>query len=84
MAHDVLAAFQNVFMTGKLAAKIVKALTALCKAFNPLLQDMYSKNPFDDLYQKFSFLDDLPETRQQVLFFQYYYDFFDDLLGAYD
>lgn len=82
--HEVLAAFQNVFKTRKFAAQTVKALAATYKAFKPLVQDMYSQNPFDDFNQKFVFLDNLPETKQQVLFLQYYYDFFDDLLGAYD
>lgn len=82
--RDVLAAFHNVFKSKKLAAKTAKALAAAYKAFKPLVQDMYSQNPFDDFNQKFGFLDDMPKTKQQVLFLQYYYDFFDDLLGAYD
>ncbi|MEN6623326.1 MAG: hypothetical protein ABFD50_17495, partial [Smithella sp.] len=82
--QDVLVAFQNVFKSRKLAATTVKALTTAYKAFKPFIQDMYSQNPFDDFNKKFGFLDELPETKQQVLFLQYYHDFFDDLLNAYD
>ena len=81
---EVLAAFHNVFRTKKIVTKTVKALSAAYKTFKPLVQDMYSQNPFDDFNQKFGFLDDMPETKIQVLFLQYYYDFFDDLLNAYN
>ncbi len=82
---DVLAAFYKIFQAKKLVSNIAKALSAAYKAFKPLVEDMYSQNPFSsDFNQKFGFLDIMPETRQQVLFLQYYYDFFDDLLNAYD
>ena len=81
---QVLRAFQDAFRTGKLAAVTSSALTALYKAFKPLIADLFSANPFSTFFNRFGFLDSSPITTGQVRFLQYYWDLFDDLLAAYD
>jgi len=83
-SNEVLAAFHAVFHTEKLAGKIRNALTAAYNAFKPVLQATYPNNPFANFTAQFGFLDDAPKTTVQVRFLQYYYDFFDDLLKAYE
>ncbi len=82
---DVLFAFQEAFRTTKLAAAVGKALSGLYTAFKPLLSDDHPSDPFTPVFaQRYGFLDQLPTQTRQVLFMQYYWDLFDDLLGAYD
>ena len=83
-SSQVLAAFQAVFQTDKLALNTGNALIAAYKAFEPVVREAYSANPFADFNKNFGFLDNTPTTTTQVRFLQYYYDFFDDLLRAYD
>ena len=83
-SRDVLAAFLAVFQTGQLAKQTGIALTAAYDAFKPLVGKVDSPNPFADFAVKFGFLDSMPKTAAQVRFLPYYYDFFDDLLKAYD
>lgn len=85
-SQQILAAFLTLFKNEKLADKTGVALTAAYEAFKPLVQSVYpdNNNPFKDFTAKFSFLDSAPTTTIQVRFLQYYYDFFDDLLKAYD
>ena len=83
-SHDVLAAFHAVFRTEKLAANTGAALNAAYNAFKPVVQGMYPANPFAGFSTAFGFLDQAPQTPTQVRFLQYYVDFFNDLLNAYD
>jgi hypothetical protein len=83
-SQQVLAAFLNVFRPGKLAAATSSALHAAYAAFKPVLQNTYQADPFGDFDTNFSFLDSAPQSVEQVLFLQYYYDCFDDLLRGYD
>lgn len=81
---DVLEAFHAAFQADDLSKITSDALTAAYAAFEPILLDIYPQNPFTSFSKKFGFLDTAPETKEQVLFLQYYYGFFDDLLKAYD
>lgn len=83
-SEEVLAAFHAVFHDGQLVAAMHKALSAAYQAFQPLLQEFYPADPFSGFATTFGFLDATPQTTAQVRFLQYYYDFFDDLLKAYD
>ena len=83
-SRDVLTAFLTVFRAGKLAQQTGTALSAAYDAFKPLLQDAYPSNPFTGFAGLFGFLDTAPATTAQVKFLPYYYDFFDDVLKAYD
>lgn len=83
-SSHVFAAFQSVFQAEKLAAQMKKALGAAYVAFRPLLETLYPEDPFSNFDAKFGFLDTMLQERVQVLFLQYYYDFFDDLIKAYD
>lgn len=83
-SNDVLAAFHDVFQKNKLATNTGDALTAAYKAFMPLVYVTYPGDPFADFDQNFGFLDGIPTSTSQVRFLPYYFDFFDDLIQAYD
>ncbi|MGY6275622.1 hypothetical protein [Methylomonas sp. MgM2] len=83
-SNQVLAAFLKVFGAGDLATALATALTAAYQAFKPILQASYPGDPFSDFMTRFGFLDNAPATTNQVRFLPYYYDFFDDLIRAYD
>ncbi|MES2730974.1 MAG: hypothetical protein V4714_04470 [Bacteroidota bacterium] len=83
-SKEVLAAFLAVFHTDKVAFQMNNALTAAYNAFKPVVKDKYPSNPFASFSANFSFLDNAPTTPTQVRFLPYYYDFFDDLIRAYD
>ncbi|QDA61592.1 hypothetical protein [Hymenobacter jejuensis] len=83
-SNQVLAAFFEVFRSEKLAQAMGNALTAAYNAFRPVVENQYPSNPFASFGATFGFLDTAPTTPSQVRFLQYYYDFFDDLLAAYN
>lgn len=83
-SNEVFAAFQAVFQGDNLARNTGDALTAAYNAFKPVVEGMYPADPFASFSGKFGFLDTALQTIAQVRFLQYYYDFFDDLLKAYD
>lgn len=83
-SNDVLAAFHSVFQKNKLATNTGDALTATYKAFMPLVNETFSSDPFADFDKNFGFLDGIPTSTSQVRFLPYYFDFFDDLIQAYD
>lgn len=81
---EVLHAFQEVFRRDQLVAATSAALSALYKAFRPLVVDLFPTDPFSTFRNRFGFLDTNPASTDQVRFLQYYWDLFDDLLAAYD
>lgn len=84
-AEKVLAGFQAAFRKNGLATATAEALTALYRAFEPLVApDHPAGDPFATFATRFAFLDGTPVTVDQVLFMQYYWDFFADLLAGYD
>lgn len=83
-SNQVLAAFHEVFHGEKLALTTATALTATYEAFKPLVLELYPTNPFEDFAAKFGALDRVPSNTSQVRFLQYYCDFFDDIIQAYD
>ncbi len=84
MSSDIFKAYLDVFRTNKLVQSTTKALQAAYSAFKPLLQEAFPDDPFSDFKTRYGFLDDIPTTSIQVRFLQYYYDYFDDLLRAYN
>lgn len=82
--EKVLFAFQDCFRHTKLVAATATALNDLYEAFKPLVAADFTDNPFAAFTNRFNFLDNTPATVAQVRFMQYYWDFFDDLLSAYD
>jgi hypothetical protein len=83
-SNAVYASFLALFRESKLASRTGAALTSAYHAFEPLLRDLYPANPFANFSSLYGFLDYAPKNTVQVRFLQYYYDFFDDLLKAYD
>ncbi len=83
-SNDIFAAYLAVFQKDKLASDTAKALAATYQAFEPLVNTLYPTNPFAGFTAKFGFLDAIPASTSQVRFLQYYFDFFDDLLQAYE
>lgn len=83
-SQAVLSGFFEVFHTFGLVGATGAALTAAYNAFSPVLKEEYSFDPFGGFIPAFDFLDTVPKNVAQVRFLQYYYDFFDDLIKAYD
>ncbi len=83
-AQQVLAAFLAVFKSEQIVHQVGAALSAAYNAFRPLIKNKYPSDPFGAFISRFGFLDAVPATTAQVRFLQYYHDFFDDLLSAYD
>ncbi len=83
-SNNVLAAFHAVFQKNKLATNTAEALSAAYKAFLPLVNEIFPGDPFADFTEKFGFLDGVPTSTSQVRFLPYYFDFFDDLIQAYE
>ena len=83
-SQQVLAAFHAVFRDAKLVEKTGQAMAAAYLAFRPLLAERYPASPFDGFMSRFGFLDTSYGSAEQVIFLQYYYDLFDDVLRAYD
>jgi len=63
--------------------QIEQVLSAAYSSFGYYLKDEFPNNPFSGLKSKFKFLYDGSLSLQQLLFVQYYYDFFSDLILAY-
>ncbi|MCD2449923.1 hypothetical protein GO003_005930 [Methylicorpusculum oleiharenae] len=82
-AEDVLTAFFAVF-GNELASQTRDALSAAYQAFKPIVDKQNGGDPFGGFDAKFGFLNTVPQTTVQLRFLQYYYDFFDDLLAAYN
>jgi hypothetical protein len=82
--NEVYAAFLTVFQKNRVASAMGKALSAAYKAFTPLVHEIYPTDPFTGFVKKFGFLDGIPADTGQVRFLQYYLDFFDDLIQAYE
>lgn len=64
-----------------------KIQTSFSKSYNvlqPLLADDFPSNPFATLAADFKFLNDGSISPEQLLFIQYYYDLFADLIQAYN
>ncbi len=80
----VLSAFQAAFRRNTLAATTGQALAALYAAFRPIVAEDFPSDPFTGFAGRFGFLDGTPRTTVEVRFMQYYWDFFDDLVAAYD
>jgi hypothetical protein len=83
-SEQVLATYRKVFADAQLAAKAKAAFSAAYAAFKPLLQEQYASDPFSGFSGKFGFLGNGDGDSAQILFLQYYYGLFDDLLRAYD
>jgi len=87
-SNDIFEGFLKVFHGPdglNLVRNTAKALSAAYEAFRPLLRDIYQDDPIKETFMnKFGFLEKSPTTTDHVYFLQYYYDFFDDVLQAYD
>lgn len=83
-SNDVYAAFLGMMRTGRLVHVTGDALGKAYAAFRPLLAARYPSDPFANFIATYGFLDSAPINAEQVRFLQYYADFFDDLLRAYD
>lgn len=83
-SEEVLKNFFDVFKKYNLAKKVSEALSAAYAAFRPLVESSYPNDPFASFLTDFGFLDTAPETVEQAIFVQNFYDLFDDLLQAYE
>lgn len=81
---EVYNSFIQMIKKDGLAAATSLALSAAYTAFKPLLEKEYPTDPFSGFNAAFGFLDTTPANTAQVKFLQYYADFFDDLIKAYE
>jgi len=87
-SNDIFLAYMKVFSDGSLLLSTAAALSKAYYAFEPLLHDIYPVDPFNTDSLNFnSQFDRLYKTlaaSDKVYLLQYFYDFFDDLIRAYD
>lgn len=81
---DVLRGFGEAFRREQLATRAGTALRALYQCFRPVVDVDHPIDPFAGFENRFGFLDRGPGTGEQALALPTYWDFFDDLLRAYD
>lgn len=80
---DLFEGFQQVLDTDFLKG-LQKNLTECYKRLSPLLQGRFPTNPFATLATDFAFITDGTITPAQLLYLQYYYDLFSDVIAAYE
>lgn len=78
----ILNAYRKV-LTPAFVQSVETALTKAYQQFKPVIQYEQLSDPFSSISENFAFLQ-LPLSKENVLHIQYYYDFFSDLLQAYD
>lgn len=71
-------------LTSDFILNIENVLGAAYSSFGYYIKDEFPNNPFTGLKNSFSFLFDGSISSKQLLHVQYYYDFFSDLILAYD
>lgn len=81
--EDVFEAYQRVLTTSFIPS-VQTTLSGAWTKLSSLLTDDFPADPFSSFTAKFAFLNDGTITNSQVLNLQYFYDFFSDLLLAYD
>jgi hypothetical protein len=82
-SEDVFHAYQAI-LTGPFIKSVRDALSEAWNKLNPLLNDEFLSDPFIGLDSKFAFLYDGSINNDQAINLQYFYDFFSDLVAAYD
>ncbi|MBS1630593.1 MAG: PKD domain-containing protein [Bacteroidetes bacterium] len=80
---DVLAGFQKV-MDAQFLKQLEKNLSACYLRLRPIVQESFPDNPFANLADDFAFINNGNISSSQLLFIQYYYDLFSDVLAAYN
>ncbi len=80
---DVFEGFQQV-LTPAFLKGLQKNLSDCYTRLAPLLQSRFPSNPFTSLSGDFAFLSDGTITSNQLLYLQYYYDLFSDVVAAYE
>jgi hypothetical protein len=78
----ILNAYRKV-LTPSFVQSVETALTKAYQQFKPIIQYEQGTDPFASISENFAFLQS-PLSKENVLHIQYYYDFFSDLLQAYD
>lgn len=79
----ILKGFLNI-LTSDFIFGIETTLGAAYSSFGYYIRDEYPNNPFSGLRNSFAFLFNGSINAQQLLHIQYYYDFFSDLILAYE
>jgi hypothetical protein len=82
-SNDILNAYRKV-LSATFVQSVETALTEAYKEFKPFIAHEYPNDPFANLAEKMAFLQNPTLTAAQTLHIQYYYDFFSDLLQAYE
>lgn len=75
----------NKILSAAFLNSVENLLTSAWNVFKPIVgSDFGNANPFSGLASSFNFLHDGSIDSSRVIFMQYYYDHFSDLLAAYD
>ncbi len=82
-SDDIINAYRKI-LTPVFIQNFENKLTAAYDMFKPLVTYEYPNNPFTQLAEKFAFLANPVLTSGQTVHMQYYYDFFSDLVQAYE
>lgn len=82
-AGDVFAGFQKV-MSVAFFKQLQSELSQVYSRLSPLVKDIYPSNPFSTILADFAFINDGSLTATQLLYMQYYYDLFSDIIYAYE
>jgi PKD repeat protein len=80
---DVFTGFQKVIGVPFLT-KLEQGLSQAYSRLFPLIKDIYASNPFSGLAGEFAFVHNGTISVQQMLYMQYYYDLFSDVIHAYE
>lgn len=82
-SDHIINAYKKV-LTPVFIQNVENVLTAAYDMFKPLVKYEYPTNPFSQLAEKFAFLANPVLTSGQTVHIQYYYDFFSDMMQAYE
>ncbi len=80
---DVFDGFLKV-LTGAFIKNVQAVFSGAWSKLQPILNDLYPVNPFTGIGSDFAFLNNGGLSSQQLLYTQYYYDLFSDLIAAYE
>lgn len=80
---DVFEGFQKV-LSASFMNNLETGLSQTYTQLAPLVKDIYPSNPFTGMSASFAFVHNGSMTAQQLLYMQYYYDLFSDVIYAYE
>jgi len=81
--NDIFEAYQRI-LNKQLVEELDNALFQLHKVYGSIVRDVVTGAPFTNFASRFAFIHNNTIAGNTLLHFQYWYDFFSDLIQAYD